>query len=174
MKLEKLSNIKKELQVLDAQQLSAICLRMAKYKKENKELLNYLLFNADDPMEYAESIKTSLQIDFITLQKHYYYSIKTLRKILRLMNRHIKFTGSKQVEIELLLWFCRNFLAHADVKSSYKPLKALFIRQLEKIDKILIKLHEDLQFDYRIEFEALIRDAEKSIKGFSGKQFDFL
>ncbi|HCN82221.1 MAG TPA: hypothetical protein DIT07_01185, partial [Sphingobacteriaceae bacterium] len=95
-------------------------------------------------------------------------------KILRLMNRHIKFTGSKQVEIEMLLWFCRNFLAHADTRSSHKSLTALFIRQLEKINKILARLHEDLQFDYRMEFEALIDDADKKVKNFYRKQFDNL
>lgn len=174
MKPEKLSDIKKELMTLDSKQLSEICLRMAKYKKENKEFLNYLLYNADDPMGYAESLKQNLQIDFITLQKHYYYSLKTLRKILRLMNRHIKFTGSKQVEVEMLLWFSKNFLIYADTRSSHKPLTALFIRQLEKISKLLAKLHEDLQFDYRREFEEIIDDADNKVRNFYKKQFDHL
>jgi DNA polymerase III gamma/tau subunit len=174
MKPEKLSDIKKELLAQDAKQLSEICLRMAKYKKENKELLNYLLFNADDPMEYAEELKRSLQLEFVALQKHYYYSLKTLRKILRVMNRHIKFTASKQVEVEMLLWFCKNFIAHADTRSSHKPLTALFIRQMEKISKTLVKLHEDLQFDYRIEFDALIEDADQKVRNFYKKQFEDL
>jgi len=174
MKPEKLTDIKKELLMQDVKQLSEICVRIAKYKKENKELLNYLLFRADDPMAYAEEIKSGLDAEFRTLPRQSYYSIKTLRKILRLMNRHIKFTGSKQVEIEMLLWFCNNFLIYADVRSSYKPLRALFMRQMQKINKLFPKLHEDLQFDYRTEFETLIEDAEKKIKGFSRFQFDIL
>ena len=50
MKPEKLTGIKKELSGLSVQQLTDICLRLAKYKKDNKELLNYLLFDADDPL----------------------------------------------------------------------------------------------------------------------------
>ena len=171
MQPAKLSDIKKELLTLNVHQLSDICLRMAKYKKENKELLNYLLFRADDPMEYAELVKSYLETDFKTMQKHYYYSIKTLRKILRTINRHIKFTGSRQVETELLLWFCRNFLQYADTRSSHKPLNALFVRQLEKINKAILKLHEDLQFDYRKEFEEVINEADSKLRSFSKKQF---
>jgi hypothetical protein len=174
MKPEKLSDIKKELLAQDVKRLSEICLRIAKYKKENKELLDYLLFRSGDPMDYAESIKSSLEGEFKTLRTHYYYSLKTLRKILRLMNRYVKYTASKQVEIEMLLWYCRNFLMYADIRSSHKPLRALFMRQMEKINKLFPKLHEDLQFDYRAEFEALVTDAEKRMKGFSRYQFDIL
>lgn len=156
MKPEKLTVIKKELNDLSVQQLTEICLRLAKYKKDNKELLNFLLFDADDPLKYAGQVKSFLEPDFLTLPKHYYQSSKTLRKILRLMNRHAKYTASKQVEIELLLWFCSNFIKYAETGTSHKPLQALFIRQLDKIKTILNKLHEDLQFDYSQEFETLI------------------
>ena len=148
MKPEKLSDIKKELSSRTIQELTEICLRIAKYKKENKELLNYLLFDSSDPLAYTEQVKLFLIEDFKALQNHYYYSTKSLRKIIRLMNRYAKYTGSKQVEIELSLWFCSNFLLYADLRSSHKPLQALLIRQLEKISKILPKLHEDLQYDY--------------------------
>lgn len=165
MKPEKLSNIKKELAGRSVQELTDLCLRLAKYKKENKELLNYLLFDADDPLQYAEQVKTFLEEDFKTLQKHYYYSTKSLRKILRLINRHAKYTASKEVEIELLLWFSANFLKYADTRSSHKPLQALFIRQLDKIQSLIPKLHEDLAFDYHREYEQLIDEAVKKIKG---------
>ena len=38
MKPEKLSDLKKVLLVLNTTELTEICLRLAKYKKENKEL----------------------------------------------------------------------------------------------------------------------------------------
>jgi hypothetical protein len=41
-----LAEIKKELQQVDADLLQTLCLRLAKYKKENKELLGYLLFES--------------------------------------------------------------------------------------------------------------------------------
>ena len=169
MKPEKLINIKKELSQRSVQELTDLCLRLAKYKKENKELLNYLLFDADDPMQYAEQVKAFLEEEFRTLQKHYYYSTKSLRKILRLINRHAKYTASKEVEIELLLWFCTNYLMYADTRSSHKPLIAIFIRQLDKIQGILPKLHEDLSFDYQQEYEQLIEEAGKKIRGLNRK-----
>jgi hypothetical protein len=156
MQAEKITHIKKELSTLSSKELSEICLRLAKYKKENKELLTYLLYDAGNPMEYAEKVKQSLKEDFINLQKHHYSATKSLRKTLRTLNRHAKYTGSKQVEIELLIWFCQNFLNYAETRSSYKPLRALFDRQLEKIALLTNKLHEDLQFDYQQELKRLL------------------
>ncbi len=160
----KLNDLKKELLNLDSKALVEICLRVAKYKKENKELVNYLLFNAEEPLEYAELVKSSLLEEFENLSKHYYYSIKSLRKVLRAMNRHIKYTGSKEVEIEITIWFCDNFLRYADTKSGQKPLRAIFVRQMERISKVLPKLHEDLQFDYQIELDKLQEIAAVKMK----------
>ena len=164
MKPEKLSDLKKVLLVLNTTELTEICLRLAKYKKENKELLAYLLFDANEPMKYAEDVKSFLIADFNTMQKHYFYSTKSLRKIIRLINRYAKYTGSKQVETELSIWFCTNYLIYSDLRTSHKPLQGLLTRQFEKIIKLLPKLHEDLQFDYQKEFESLIISAAKQAK----------
>lgn len=164
MKPEKLGDIKKELLSRSVQELTDICLRLAKYKKENKELLNYLLYDAAEPLEYSNQVKLFLEEEFKNLQKHYYYSTKSLRKIIRLINRHAKYTASKQVELELSLWFCDNFLLYADLRTSHKPLQGLLTRQFEKISKLIPKLHEDLQFDYKQEFETLLLDASKRVK----------
>jgi hypothetical protein len=159
MKPEKLSDLKKELTGLSTHELIDICLRIAKYKKDNKELLSYLLFDADTPMKYAEQIKSFLLEDFKSMQKHYYYSTKSMRKIIRLINRYAKYTGSKEVEIELSLWFCTNFLKFADLQTSHKPMQGLLTRQFEKIIKLIPKLHEDLQFDYQKEFDVVVNNA---------------
>lgn len=164
MKPEKLSDLKKVLVVLNVSELTEICLRLAKYKKENKELLAYLLFDAREPMKYAEDVKSFLITDFNTMQKHYFYSTKSLRKIIRLINRYAKYTGSKQVETELTIWFCTNYLTYVDLKTTHKPLQGLLTRQFEKITKLLPKLHEDLQFDYQKEFESLILKAAQQAR----------
>ena len=163
MEQEKLITLKKELSGYSVTELTDICLRLAKYKKENKELLQYLIYNAQDPMEYAEKVKLFLLEEFQSMQKHYYYSTKSMRKILRLITRYAKYTASKQVEIELALWFCTNYLAFADLKTSHKPLQGLLRRQLDKITKLLPKLHEDLQFDYKLEFDSLLSKADKQV-----------
>jgi len=163
MEQEKLIKLKKELSGYSVTELTDICLRLAKYKKENKELLQYLIYDAQDPMEYAEKVKLFLSEEFKNMQKHYYYNTKSMRKILRLISRYAKYTASKQVEMELTLWFCSNFLTFADLKTTHKPLQGLLRRQLDKITKLLPRLHEDLQFDYKLEFDSLLSKADKQI-----------
>jgi len=171
MKPEKLSDLKKTLSNLNSAELTEICLRLAKYKKENKELLNYLLFDAREPLQYAENVKKFLNEEFESMQKHPYYSNKSLRKIIRVMNRYAKYTGSKQVEIELSIWFCNNYLNYVDLKTSHKPLQFLLKRQIEKTIKLMDKLHEDLQFDYHKELEILLLNAEKKAKWINKNEY---
>jgi len=171
MRVEKLSDIKKELRSLNAEVLTEICLRLAKYKKDNKELLSYLLYDAENPLNYAEDVKSTLLINFQGLQKSSYASTKELRKIVRLFAKHAKYTGSKEVEVELLLWFCSNFLIYADTRSSHKPLLSIFNRQLEKIRRLLPKLHEDLQFDYSLTYSNLVMEADQKLTYFDKGDF---
>ncbi|WP_207425300.1 hypothetical protein [Pedobacter sp. SYSU D00535] len=172
MKTEKLSEIKKELRSLNHEQLVEITLRLTKYKKDNKEFLNYVLYNADDPLGYGEEVKAALLEEFQTLKKYDYRSAKELRKILRSISKHAKYTGTVEVEIELLLWFCRNYLVHVDTRSNYKPLQTIFVRQLEKLRKQILKLHEDLQFDYSTEFDGLLNEADERLRWLDKKQFE--
>ena len=52
MKSASLSDVKNELSHLDKNELTELCLRLARYKKENKELLSCLLFDANDEENY--------------------------------------------------------------------------------------------------------------------------
>jgi len=161
-----LQEIKKEVQHLDDKQAALLLLRMARFKKENKELLAYLLFDADDELAFAESFKQDMGLMMSQLTLRGYDAAKQLRKVLKLTNKYIKFTGSKQVETELLLAFCRNYLVYADRRTSFKPLRLILVKQLEKAYKAIKKLHEDLQFDYSTEFDTLVEDAEKHLPWF--------
>lgn len=167
MKPEKLNVIKKELASLNQQELIEICLRMAKYKKDNKELLNYLLFNADDPQRYIDQVKEHLSPEFDTMPRTSYQSTKALRKILRLIGRYSKYTANKEVEIELLLWFSQSYLTKVELKTHHRPLQTILIRQFEKIRTILPKLHEDLQFDYKEVFGNVLSEAESRTRWIS-------
>ena len=103
-----ISEIKKELQRLDADELNAICLRLAKYKKENKELLSYLLSDAHDEAGYIRGIKAELDVMFEELDgRNLYITKKILRKILRFANRQIKYSGIAQTELELRISFAK-------------------------------------------------------------------
>ena len=57
MKPAVISEIKQELNTLSAKELLELCLQLAKYKKDNKELLSYLLFEADDLPSYIAGVK---------------------------------------------------------------------------------------------------------------------
>ena len=46
MKAASISELQKELALLEPKNTAALCLRLAKYKKENKEFLSYLLFDS--------------------------------------------------------------------------------------------------------------------------------
>jgi hypothetical protein len=62
-------------------------------------------------------------------------------------------------------------LAHADRRSGYKPLRQILFRQLEKIRKTIDKLHEDLQFDYAREFEALVEQASEKLSWLNKRDY---
>ncbi len=83
METASLSEIKKELKVLSPQQLQEILLRLAKYKKENKELLSYLLFEAFNQQAFIQSVKEEIDEQFMHLNhSSFYLAKKTLRKAL--------------------------------------------------------------------------------------------
>ena len=166
-----LQDIKKEIQHLSQGQLAELCLRLARYKKENKELLAYLLFDANNEHAFIEKIKAEVGFMFSQLPSQNYAAAKSIRKILRLINKYVKFIGSKQAEIELLINFCYNYLQYTDRHTSYKPLRLILIRQVEKIRSQIQKLHEDLQFDYNHEYNSLLTEAEKKFPWFYQKNY---
>ena len=162
-----LQDIKKELQHLSGLQIADLCLRLARHKKENKELLAYLLFEANNEAAFIEKVKAEAGFMFSQLPVRSYEAAKYLRKILRLIGKYIKFIAAKEAEIELLINFCSNYIQYADKSSSYKPLRLILIRQVEKVRTAIGKLHEDLQFDFVNDYNAMLDDAEKKLSWFS-------
>ena len=142
--------IKKDLEKRDKKELLAYCLRLAKYKKENKELLGFLLFEADDLTGYIEKVKQETDTSFQEINKsNVYYIKKSVRKILRNVNKHIRFAASKQAEAEWLIHFCNCFQTYSIPVKKSRQLLNLFDNQLKKIEAALSSLHPDLQYDLR-------------------------
>ena len=141
---------------MPAPEITELCLRLAKFKKENKELLTYLIFEAHDEQGFIQSIKKEVDEQFAEINKsNLYFVKKTLRKILRNINKHIRYTGSSQVTIELLIYFCRS-IQGSGIPIQKNPIIAnLYKGQVQKINKTLLSLHEDLQYDYTREIAAL-------------------
>ncbi len=155
MKAASISEIKKELSYLELKSVQDLCMRLAKYKKENKELLTYLLFEANDETAYVNGVKSAMDESFKMLPNGVYLLKKSLRKILRLVNKQIKYSGVKQTEVELRLYFCSSIKRLGIHMIQSQVLFNIYHQQLKKIEAVLNKLPEDLQYDYQHEFEQL-------------------
>src|SRR5882757_978579 len=107
MKAASITELKDELKTLKPAELMELCLRLARFKKENKELLTYLLFEAHNEDGYIQSIKKEIDDLFTEINlSHLYFAKKSLRKIVRVINKYSRYSGIKQTEIELRLYFC--------------------------------------------------------------------
>lgn len=156
MKTATIAQLKKELQFKSQEDITQLCLRLARFKKENKELLTYLLFEAESEAGYIESVKLEVDEMFADINiNSYFYIKKSVRKILRTIKKYIRYSGNKETEVELLLYFCEKL---KDLKPSIRrntTLLNLYTRQLEYITKKLPLLHEDLQYDFGLALEEL-------------------
>lgn len=156
METASLSEIRKELKTIPPQQLQELCQRLAKYKKENKELLSYLLFDSINEQAFIQSVKEEIDEQFLMLNRSsFYLAKKTLRKVLRTTQKYIKFSGSKETEIELLIYFCKKMKETGIRMRSHRVILNMYIRQVERIKKVHSGLHEDLQYDYEEEINEL-------------------
>ena len=154
MNATSITDIKKELEKRNHEELISYCLRLAKFKKENKELVNFLLFHADELSGYMENIKQEMDESFLNMNTtNIYYIKKSVRKVLRNVLKRIRFTLSKQVEAELLIHFCNCILKHSIPVKKSVQLKNIYESQLNKIEEALMTLHPDLQYDLRRQIE---------------------
>ena len=155
MKAASISELKKELESRNHLQLLSFCLRLAKFKKENKELLTFLLFEADDIATYIENVKLEITGFFGDINtSNIYYIKKSVRKILRHVNKHIRFSASKQAEAEILIHFCNSIISYKIPLYKSKPLQKMYEMQIKKIDESLSTLHADLQYDLKKQLNA--------------------
>jgi len=149
MKAATIAQLKKELQYKDQSDLVNLCLRLSRFKKENKELLTYLLFEADNEEGYMETVKTHMDFQFEEINTSSQYFIKkSIRKILRELRKYIRYSGKKETEVELLLYFCQKLNDFQPSIHRNRVLGKLYERQLLAIKKKIAPLHEDLQYDY--------------------------
>lgn len=156
MKPASLPELRKELKARDVDEIMQICLRLARFKKDNKELLTYLLFDADNEAGYIEEIK--YEIDDLMGEmntSHIYYAKKSLRKIMRNLNKYIRYSGNKQTEVEILLYFAKAMRDSPVNLNRSSVLSNMYDRLIVKIEKALKSLHEDVQLDYKHELAEL-------------------
>ena len=156
MKASTVVQLKKELETLNPEHLKELCLRLARFKLENKELLTYLLFESEDESHYIEGIKEEVDRLFVEINtKSYFYIKKSVRKILRLLKKYARYSTKKETEIELLLYYCYKLKTLKPSINNNVTLTNIYLKQIENIEKKIIKLHEDLQYDYNIQLDDL-------------------
>jgi hypothetical protein len=156
MKAVTVKELKEELNNRTPKELRELCLRLSRFKKENKELLTYLLFESYSEVSYLESVKKEIDQQFEQINKKSYYFIKkSIRKILRNIKKYIRYSQKKETEIDLLIYFCTKLKKISPSIHQNTGLLNLYNRQIETIRKKLSSLHEDLQYDYGLELNAL-------------------
>ncbi|MEP5614426.1 MAG: hypothetical protein ABJP45_19395 [Cyclobacteriaceae bacterium] len=156
MKAASLAEIKRELKSRNPEEVLQMCLRLGRFKVDNKELLTYLLFEAEDERGFIQSIKN--EIDELLEEvntSHPYYAKKGLRKIQRVLNKNIRYSGNKNTEVEARLYFCQAIKQSGIPIEKNTTLTNLFNREIQRIEKALLSLHEDIQADYQYEIERL-------------------
>lgn len=153
MKASSLIHIKRELALKNENELRDIILRLSKFKKDNKELLTYLLFEQDDESAYVDLIKEEIDMQFEEMNtSSYFYMKKTIRKAQRQIKKYIRYSQVKSTEVELLLYFCVKLKTIRPSIFGSVVLSNLFHRQK---DLALTKL-ENLHVDLRMDFQSLV------------------
>lgn len=156
MRTASVHEIKQELLALKTSELAEICLRLAKFKKENKELLTYLLFEAHQEENYLQEVKKEMDEIFAEINfSHLYFVKKSLRKLLRQVNKHSRYIGSKAADAELRLYFCSLIREKEIALEKNTVIKNMYFSQLEKAKQTVAGMHEDLQYDFLKEIRKL-------------------
>ncbi|MFL1897296.1 hypothetical protein ACJRPK_16450 [Aquimarina sp. 2-A2] len=156
MKAVTVKTLKVELNERSHHELVELCLRLSKFKKENKELLTYLLLEAQNEAGFIESVKEEITDQFLEINtKTFYFIKKSVRKILRMVKKYIRYSKNKETEVELLLYFCEQLSEFSPSIKRNITLLNLYRRELASIEKKIQALHEDLQYDYKQELDEL-------------------
>ena len=156
MKAATVKQLKDELSNCSKEELLDYCLRLSKFKKENKELLTYLLYDIDNEHLYIEDVKSEINEQFSEINTDsFFYIKKSVRKILRNTKKYIRYSKKKETDVELRLHFCKKLINFEPSIEDNLTLNNLLEREINSIKKTINSLHEDLQYDYLEEISEL-------------------
>ncbi|GAB4107739.1 hypothetical protein GCM10028791_01860 [Echinicola sediminis] len=156
MKLPSLAQIKKELSHLTEEELIALLMETAKFTTDNKQFLFFKVYGRENPGFFQEMVEEELQLAFEGANlDHAHFAKKSAQAIRRKLNKYLKFTKEKTIQIELIAFFCRGLQEQGYLKFDHPVIDNLYQMQLNKIQKLVAGLHEDLQYDYQEVLEEL-------------------
>jgi hypothetical protein len=159
MKAVSIKQLKDELSHRSSNDIKELCLHLARFKKENKELLTYLLFECQDEESFIQTLKQEVDIQFDAINTNsFFYIRKSIRKILSSIKKHIRYSKKKETEAELLLYFCKKMKIFKPSINRSPRLLNIFDTQVRMIKKAIEKLHEDLQYDFQLELDELLEN----------------
>ena len=151
-----LRDIRAHLKETGNEELIEIIIRLVKYKKENKELITFLLEYSDSEDLYIKILQDEIKESFNQLNLRNFYIVKKgVRKILRIAKRYIRYSQSKTVEIEVLMYFCKCIKTLPEHYFWNNSMIAILHKQYDLIEKRISMLHEDLAFDYTAELKEI-------------------
>ena len=157
MKIASINEIKSCLNDMEKEELISGLLRLVKFKNDNKQLLNFILFEEQNPEQYILQIKAEIDLAFDSLNgSQFYLAKKTIRKTIRIANKHIKFCSKDFVEVEVLLYVCQKIKDCPYDVEKFSVLKTIFQGLTKKIEKALSTMHADLQYDYQKQYASIL------------------
>ena len=161
MKAATVKELKDELNKCSYKELLEICLRLSKFKKENKELLTYLLYEASDEAAYIEGIKNELDEQFELINKTSYFFIKKgVRKILRGIKNYIRYSKKEETELHKKIRMNHSILQIKDCQYKLDH----YTQTAEHLKKNIENLAEKVKKDNE---EIIIEDMKKKIIEFN-------
>lgn len=149
MKAKSLKKLREELVYAEKQDLVDLCLQLARFKVENKELLTYELFYRSNKDLYLSEIEAHVDKEFEGLNDaSYFYLKKGVQKINRHVKKYSRIAKDPEIEVHLLLYFLKKFKAYKPDLLKQKILNNMYHREYKLVVKRIEKLHPDLQYDY--------------------------
>ena len=125
-------------------------------RKETEAVHRTSPYHANDEQEFVTSIKTEIDENFAEInQSHMYYAKKSLRKILRIINKYCRYSNVTETEVALRIHFCSALKESGISIRRDKMISKIYQAQLGKIKTLVASLHEDLQYDYERELKEL-------------------
>lgn len=157
MKSATVAELKKELESLSPSRVAELTLRLARFKKENKELLTFLLYESGDVPGFIRQVKEEMDEEFLKMNRDtLYLAKKSLRKILRITAKYARYLGNTEAEVELLVHFIGNIHRANIPFRDGAVINNLYETQVKKIRKLIAELDKDLQHDWERELQKAI------------------
>lgn len=156
MQFPSLTALKSELKHLSAKDLIELIADLSKFSRENKAFLFFRLYQNDNPRLFIEMVQEELEMEFQQANtKNYNFAKKAAQSIRRKLNKHLKLSKNKAHQIEAIAYFCTNLEKYGYLKLRHPVINNLYAVQVGKIERLVLSLHEDLQYDYTQSIQEL-------------------